>query len=104
MKHTSKLRLDELSDTQRFEAHRNQLEAAGRDFVRLASTIIPTHKIIEIDLTGSAKEASGFAVLQQGCSITLRLKTNEEILGQIQRNKPALVSIECPLSLPYGRI
>ena len=104
MEHTSTLRLNEFSDIQRFEAHRNQLETAGQDFVRLASTIIPTHKLIGIDLTGSAKKASGFAVLQQGYAMTLRLKTDEEILDQIQRNKPALVSIDCPLSLPYGRI
>lgn len=64
----------------------------------------PGQRIVGLDLTGSVKKASGFAVLEDGQATTIRLTSDEDILDQISRAKPALVSIDCPLSLPYGRL
>lgn len=61
-------------------------------------------KIIGIDLTGSEKKKTGFAVLDGCFAITERIAKDEEILSKIAAVKPALVSMDCPLSLPLGRI
>ena len=64
----------------------------------------PGQRIVGLDLTGSVKKASGFAVLEDGQATTMRLKSDEDILDQISLAKPVLVSIDCPLSLPYERL
>jgi predicted nuclease with RNAse H fold len=62
------------------------------------------YKIIGLDLTGSEKRASGWAFLENGHVITKRIKTDAEIIAEITHLNPSLVSIDCPLSLPKGRI
>lgn len=62
------------------------------------------YKIIGLDLTGSEKRASGWAFLENGHVITKRIKTDAEIIEKITNLNPSLVSIDCPLSLPKGRI
>ena len=60
--------------------------------------------IIGIDLTGSAKRPSGFCVMQNAVAITCRIREDEEMLTLIQDFKPDLISLDSPLSLPFGRI
>ncbi|WP_172426721.1 DUF429 domain-containing protein [Flavobacterium sp. ACN6] len=62
------------------------------------------YKIIGLDLTGSEKKASGWAFLQDGHVSTKRIKTDAAIIAEIIHLNPSLVSIDCPLSLPKGRI
>lgn len=60
--------------------------------------------IVGIDLTGSEKKASGWAVLQNGTVCTKRILTDDDMLANIAAISPTLVSIDCPLSLPTGRL
>jgi predicted nuclease with RNAse H fold len=58
-------------------------------------------KVVGIDLTGSEKRASGMATLFDGGRvITSRLKTDLEIFNYVAVQKPDLISIDSPLSLP----
>ena len=61
-------------------------------------------KIVGIDLTGSEKKKTGFALLDGNYAITERIATDEEIINRIAAIEPAVVSMDCPLSLPTGRI
>lgn len=62
------------------------------------------YTIVGIDLTGSAKKASGWAVLQNGTVTTKRVLTDDDLLSDIALINPTLVCIDCPLSLPVGRL
>jgi len=58
-------------------------------------------KVIGIDLTGSEKRASGFAILLENGQVqTTRLKTDDAIVLGVLDANPDLVSIDSPLSLP----
>ncbi len=58
-------------------------------------------KIAGIDLTGSEQKASGVAFLYGSNRVyTLRLKTDVDIVERVRAEKPDLVSIDSPLSLP----
>ncbi len=58
-------------------------------------------KVLGIDLTGAEKRASGIALLWENGQVrTKRLKTDEEIVAEVLADKPDLVSIDSPLSLP----
>jgi predicted nuclease with RNAse H fold len=59
-------------------------------------------RIVGIDLCGSARRASGWAMLSGDQAITKRLATDKEILEETLQAKPDLVSIDSPLSLPEG--
>jgi uncharacterized protein YprB with RNaseH-like and TPR domain/predicted nuclease with RNAse H fold/dephospho-CoA kinase len=61
-------------------------------------------KIIGIDLTGAEKRASGFCVLTGPNAVTTTVHTDDDMFDRVIREKPALVSIDSPLSLPEGRI
>ncbi|MCF0059108.1 DUF429 domain-containing protein [Dyadobacter sp. CY356] len=61
-------------------------------------------KIIGIDLTGSEQKPSGFCLLENAHAITYRIKQDEEILNLVQSHKPSVISLDSPLSLPFGRI
>jgi len=57
--------------------------------------------VVGIDLTGSEKRASGFAVLWENAQVaTARLKTDDAIVSATLAERPAVVSIDSPLSLP----
>lgn len=60
-------------------------------------------KIIGIDLTGSEKKASGCCVLDNNKANTCLLNTDNELIDFILVNRPFVVSIDSPLSLPIGR-
>ena len=58
-------------------------------------------KVIGIDLTGSEKKPSGVATLYDGGQVvTVRLKTDSDIVSWVVTDQPDLVSIDSPLSLP----
>lgn len=61
-------------------------------------------KIIGIDLTGSEKRASGFCVLSGNVAVTSTVNSDGEMLSRVLQEKPDLISIDSPLSLPEGRI
>ncbi|WP_457253136.1 ribonuclease H-like domain-containing protein [Pedococcus sp. P5_B7] len=60
--------------------------------------------VMGIDLTGSERRASGIAIIRDGQVDTCLASTDEEILGIVHGSGTKLVSIDAPLSLPFGRI
>jgi predicted nuclease with RNAse H fold/dephospho-CoA kinase len=61
-------------------------------------------RIIGIDLTGSEKRPSGFCVLNGNVALTSTVSSDEEMVARVTQERPDLVSIDSPLSLPQGRI
>jgi predicted nuclease with RNAse H fold/dephospho-CoA kinase len=59
--------------------------------------------IVGIDLTGSETKPSGWCVLHGADAETGMIGSDDEIVTLIVSRTPALVSIDSPLSLPYGR-
>lgn len=59
---------------------------------------------VGIDLTGSEKKKCGWAVLTNGLVYTRTIFTDRELIEETARQKPAVISIDAPLSLPAGRI
>lgn len=62
----------------------------------------PHPKIVGIDLTGSERRATGWALLDGSRAVTKALRTDEELIRETIAAKPDLVSIDSPLSLPEG--
>jgi predicted nuclease with RNAse H fold/dephospho-CoA kinase len=60
--------------------------------------------IVGIDLTGSEARPSGWCALRGQAAETIMIATDEEMVERVVAAKPALVSIDSPLSLPFGRI
>jgi predicted nuclease with RNAse H fold len=63
----------------------------------------PDARIVGIDLTGSEKRPSGWALLQGSTVLTGTLAGTDEILTRTLACRPRVVSIDSPLSLPAGR-
>ena len=59
--------------------------------------------VVGIDLTASEEKASGWARLRGDEAVTTKLASDEEIIEATLGESPDLVSIDSPLSLPYGR-
>jgi uncharacterized protein YprB with RNaseH-like and TPR domain/predicted nuclease with RNAse H fold len=59
-------------------------------------------KIVGIDLTGSEKRATGWALIDGAFATTKTLTTDEELFTETIAVAPDLVSIDSPLSLPEG--
>jgi uncharacterized protein YprB with RNaseH-like and TPR domain/predicted nuclease with RNAse H fold len=59
-------------------------------------------RIIGIDLTGSEKRATGWALMDGASATTRSIRTDEELIRETLAAKPDLVSIDSPLSLPEG--
>jgi uncharacterized protein YprB with RNaseH-like and TPR domain/predicted nuclease with RNAse H fold len=59
-------------------------------------------RVVGIDLTGSAKRATGWALMDGSHATTKSLSTDEELLSETIAARPDLVSIDSPLSLPEG--
>jgi hypothetical protein len=61
-------------------------------------------KVVGIDLAGSPKRNTGICTLKKdtitSCGI---VHTDREILDYVEKEKPALVTIDAPLNLPPGR-
>lgn len=60
--------------------------------------------IIGIDLTGSEKRASGWCILRGNVAETATIITDQDMIDRVMAERPTLVSIDSPLSLPFGRI
>lgn len=61
-------------------------------------------RVVGIDLTGSEKRKSGWATVKGKTLRAELLSTDQELLDRTIGCRPALVSIDSPLSLPAGRI
>lgn len=81
------------------------IQATGREIVaNLVSKIgrDSRPRIVGIDLTGSERRNTGWALLD-GCEVsTMSLCTDEELIRETVAAKPDVVSIDSPLSLPEG--
>jgi predicted nuclease with RNAse H fold len=61
-------------------------------------------KILGIDLAGSEKRKTGICILNEKLEANcFCLFKNREILDLIEKEKPDLIAIDAPLSLPKGR-
>ena len=60
-------------------------------------------RVVGIDLSGSEKRSTGWALLEGRRIQTNLLKTDEEIIENTIKVNPDLISIDSPLSLPKGR-
>jgi len=58
---------------------------------------------IGIDLSGSEKRQTGFCILREDEAYLDAVKTDEEIIAKTLGEKPTVISIDSPLSLPKGR-
>ena len=61
-------------------------------------------RVVGIDLTGSEKRPTGWAVVCGNATETALIVTDDELVGATIRARPSLVSIDSPLSLPLGRL
>jgi len=59
-------------------------------------------RIVGIDLTGSEKRATGWALMDGACVTTKCLRTDDDLLKETLAANADLVSIDSPLSLPEG--
>jgi uncharacterized protein YprB with RNaseH-like and TPR domain/predicted nuclease with RNAse H fold len=59
-------------------------------------------RVVGIDLTGSERRATGWALLDGAQVATKCLRTDDELISETLAVKPDLVSIDSPLSLPQG--
>jgi uncharacterized protein YprB with RNaseH-like and TPR domain/predicted nuclease with RNAse H fold len=58
--------------------------------------------IVGIDLTGSEKRATGWALMQGDKVATKPIRTDDDLIKETLAASPDLVSIDSPLSLPEG--
>ncbi len=70
----------------------------------LASIRDSCFRVVGIDLTGSERRPTGWCYIEDSRAETMLVRTDAEILDEIQSAKPHVVSIDSPLSLPQGRI
>jgi uncharacterized protein YprB with RNaseH-like and TPR domain/predicted nuclease with RNAse H fold/dephospho-CoA kinase len=81
-----------------------EYKGSSGPLITLKDLQVPVHRIVGIDLTGSEARPSGWCLLEDGEATTLRIGSDEDLIGATMRAKPSLVSIDSPLSLPAGRI
>ncbi|UPK27023.1 ribonuclease H-like domain-containing protein [Bradyrhizobium sp. 195] len=93
------------SDLPRGFAGKPSVQRKARTFESLFKvTAAEKAKIVGIDLTGAEKRPSGFCVLDGNVAVTSTINSDAEMVSRILAERPALVSIDSPLSLPEGRI
>jgi len=63
---------------------------------------VPSPKIVGIDLTGSERRATGWAVLQGNVAETRSIITDDDLVKETLAANPDVVSIDSPLSVPEG--
>jgi uncharacterized protein YprB with RNaseH-like and TPR domain/predicted nuclease with RNAse H fold len=68
----------------------------------LEHTKSPAPKIVGIDLTGSERRATGWALLHGSRALTKSIITDEDLIRETLAAKPEIVSIDSPLSVPEG--
>jgi len=81
------------------------IRPSGREIVanlleRISGETAP--RIVGIDLTGSERRATGWALLEGSEASTMSLKTDVELIRETVAANPNLVSIDSPLSMPEG--
>ena len=79
-------------------------DAPGKSLVGelLEQSTIPEPRIVGIDLTGSERRATGWALLH-GCQAeTKSLVTDDDLIRETLAAEPDIVSIDSPLSVPDG--
>ena len=59
--------------------------------------------VVGIDLAGTEKGQTGFCILDKMKAYTTVVYTDKEIIDKIEEVKPKIITIDAPLSLPYGR-
>jgi len=79
-------------------------DAPGKTLVEdlLERSTIPEPRLVGIDLTGSERRATGWAMLRGWHAETKSLITDEELILETVAAKPDIVSIDSPLSVPEG--
>jgi predicted nuclease with RNAse H fold/dephospho-CoA kinase len=60
--------------------------------------------VVGIDLTGSEARPSGWCVLRGAEAETCTVSSDDEMFSRIIAERPTLVSIDSPLSIPLGRV
>jgi uncharacterized protein YprB with RNaseH-like and TPR domain/predicted nuclease with RNAse H fold len=82
------------------------IKSSGSDVVsRLVLTAAHDSRaprVVGIDLTGSERRATGWALLDGAVAITKAIRSDEELLRETIAASPDIVSIDSPLSLPEG--
>jgi uncharacterized protein YprB with RNaseH-like and TPR domain/predicted nuclease with RNAse H fold len=68
----------------------------------LARSKISTPRIVGIDLTGSERRATGWALLEGSRASTRSIVTDSDLIQTTLSAKPDIVSIDSPLSVPTG--
>jgi uncharacterized protein YprB with RNaseH-like and TPR domain/predicted nuclease with RNAse H fold/dephospho-CoA kinase len=63
----------------------------------------PLRRVVGLDLSGSERRRSGWAVVTGDLVVTAVLETDEEIVARTVDAEPDLVSVDAPLTLPAGR-
>jgi predicted nuclease with RNAse H fold len=59
-------------------------------------------RIVGIDLTGSEKRATGWALMEGARATTKSIRTDDELISETLAARPDQVSIDSPLSIPEG--
>jgi len=59
--------------------------------------------VLGLDLAGSPRRPTGVCRFTEGLARTRLLQADDEILGYVLEERPALVAIDAPLNLPPGR-
>jgi predicted nuclease with RNAse H fold/uncharacterized protein YprB with RNaseH-like and TPR domain/dephospho-CoA kinase len=59
--------------------------------------------VVGIDLTGSEARPSGWSVLSGSEAVTDMVASDDEIVSRTVAAKPDIVSVDSPLSVPFGR-
>lgn len=72
------------------------------NLVEKASKESQTPRVVGIDLTGSERRATGWALLDGCNAVTQSILTDEELISETLSARPDLVSIDSPLSMPEG--
>lgn len=87
-------------------ARKVPIKSSGSDVVsRLLSTAARdsrTPRIVGIDLTGSERRATGWALLNGAVATTKAIRSDEELVRETLAANPDIVSIDSPLSMPEG--
>lgn len=68
---------------------------------------LPKHEdlnIVGIDLTGSEERATGWCHLHYNQAKTRRINSDHDLIEETLKTNPDIVSIDSPLSIPFGRI
>jgi uncharacterized protein YprB with RNaseH-like and TPR domain/predicted nuclease with RNAse H fold len=68
----------------------------------LQKSSLPKPRIVGIDLTGSERRATGWALLDGAQAETKSIVTDDELVRETVAARPDIVSIDSPLSVPDG--